>query len=81
MWTEIAIALVVIAAAGTAFLVLRGGASPRPSSRHRQIETHRRRRRQARTKDASQDDGIGEANPTEDRRPGTDAISRWSDSA
>jgi hypothetical protein len=28
MWTEIAIALVVIAAAGTAFPVLRGGASP-----------------------------------------------------
>ncbi len=41
MWTEIVIALVSIATAGTAFLVLRGGATPRPSSQNRQIEPHR----------------------------------------
>jgi len=85
MLTEITIAVGLIAGAGALFILLRGGVSPQYSARKRQVESHRRRREQVREADSStegsgtKDSGMEDTNTENSgRRPGKDAISKWS---
>jgi len=75
---EVLIALALIVATGAAFVLLRGGSSPRPLERKRQHKNRQQRRQQAK-KEGSSETGSGETGSGEDERPGKDAISRWSD--